>query len=355
MSYPSEPSVEIPLATRRRRRGTGRVTLADVARLAEVSAQTVSRVLNTPESVPPATLARVRHAIAEAGYVPDRLAGALASGRSRLVAALVPTIGGPVFLETLQSLSQTLGQRGYQLMLGESGYNDADEVQLLENLISRRPDGIVLTRIVQSPMARARLKATGIPVVETWDLTSEPVDMLIGFSHGAVGAQVADFIAGLGRRRPSLVTGDDPRAGQRRRTYAERLAVLGLLDGDAASLPVEQAAAPVTLGAARAAAVRLLDAHPGTDAVFCSTDLAAWGVVTEARERGLRVPDDVAVVGFGDLGFARDLAPALTTIRIDGTAIGEQAARWIMDRAEGHQPAVRTRDIGFTLVRRDSA
>ena len=351
---PAPPTTPPTLVTRKARRGTGRVTLADVAKRAEVSTQTVSRVLNTPESVPPATLARVRQAIQDCGYVPDRLAGALASGRSRLVAALVPTISGPVFQETLQALSQALAGRGYQLMLGESGYDDADEEQLLENLLSRRPDGIVLTRVVQSTAARERLRATGVPVVETWDLSPDPVDMLIGFSHHAVGQQVAEFIAQLGRRRPALVTGDDPRACQRRDAFAERLTALGLGDGRGGALPIAIAKAPLTLGAARAAFATLLDAHPDIDAVFCSTDMAAWGVVTEAQARGLKVPQDLAVVGFGDLNFAKDLVPALTTVRINGSAIGEQAAQWIMDRAEGRQPALRRIDIGFTLVQRDS-
>lgn len=348
---PSPSTTPTPPPTRKARRGTGRVTLADVAKRAEVSTQTVSRVLNTPQSVPPATLARVRQAIRDCGYVPDRLAGALASGRSRLVAALVPTISGPVFQETLQALSQALAGRGYQLMLGESGYDDADEEQLLENLLSRRPDGIVLTRIVQSAAARERLKATGVPVVETWDLCADPVDMLIGFSHQAVGHEVAEFIARLGRRRPAMVTGDDPRAGLRRAAFAARLAALGLVKGQ---LPTASAKAPLTLGAARAAFAALLDDHPDIDAVFCSTDVAAWGVVTEAQSRGLKIPQDLAVIGFGDLSFAKDLLPSLTTVRIDGTAMGEQAAQWIMDRAEGLAPAARRLDIGFTLVQRDS-
>lgn len=351
---PSPSTTPTPPLTRKARRGTGRVTLADVAKRAEVSTQTVSRVLNTPQAVPPATLARVRQAIRDCGYVPDRLAGALASGRSRLVAALVPTISGPVFQETLQALSQALAGRGYQLMLGESGYDDADEEQLLENLLSRRPDGIVLTRMVQSAAARERLKATGVPVVETWDLCADPVDMLIGFSHQTVGQQVAEFMVKLGRRRPAMVTGDDPRAGLRRDAFAARLAALGMGNGKDCQLPTATAKAPLTLGAARAAFAALLDDHPDIDAVFCSTDVAAWGVVTEAQSRGLKIPQDLAVIGFGDLSFAKDLVPALTTVRINGAAIGEQAAQWIMDRAEGRQPALRHVDIGFTLVQRDS-
>ena len=339
---------------RRPRRGSGRVTLSDVARVAGVSAQTISRVINSPKLVPPTTVALVREAIAQVGYVPNLLAGGLASGRSRLVAALVPAIGGPVFLETIEALSQTLGRQGYQLMLGESGFDDADEADVLQNLISRRPDGIVLTRIVQSATARARLAASGVPVVETWDLTEDPVDMLIGFSHAGVGSAVADYFLQQGFRRPALLTGDDPRATRRGDAFARQLRRHGLL-ADGAALPTARVPAPAPMGSGRRGLNELLAAAPRIDAVFCSTDMLALGVLIEARERGLRVPQDLAVVGFGDLAFAADCAPGLTTVRVDGTRIGETAADWVMARAERRGMETRPLDIGFALVRRASA
>ncbi|QHJ00024.1 substrate-binding domain-containing protein [Xylophilus rhododendri] len=350
----SEEATLPPAPARRPRRGSGRATLADVARVACVSAQTVSRVVNAPASVPPATVALVRQAIAQVGYVPNLLAGGLASGRSRLVAALVPAIAGPVFQQTIEALSQTLAGQGYQLMLGESGFAEPDEAAVLLNLIGRRPDGIVLTRIVESPAARALLAGSGLPVVETWDLSEDPVDMLIGFSHAAIGAAVADYFFEQGFRRPALLTGDDPRAGRRAEAFAARLRTHGLL-GAQAALPTVQVHAPAPLGAGRRALGELLARHPGTDAVFCSTDMIALGVLIEARERGLRVPQDLAVMGFGDLAFAADTAPALTTVRVDGAAIGRTAAQWVMARAERREAEKHRLDIGFEIVRRHSA
>jgi len=349
----------MPAPPRRTRRGSGRATLADVARVAGVSAQTVSRVLNSPATVPEATVNHVRAAIQQVGYVPNRLAGGLASGRSRLVAALVPAIASPVFLETLEALTQTLAAHGYQLMLGESGYDDADEIELLENLISRGPDGIVLTRVLESEAARQRLARSGIPVVESWDLTATPVDMLIGFSHEAVGARVAQAMHERGVRRPALITGNDPRAQRRRQGYAEELARLGLLvsaGADAMSLlPTAVVNAPAPMGSGRRALADLLQRHPDIDGVFCSTDMLALGALIEAREHGIAVPEQLAVVGFGDHVLAADTSPALTTIRIDGRRIGTQAAEWIVQRAAGHAISARVQDIGFELIVRDSA
>ena len=345
---PRTPSA--PARERRARRGTGRITLADVAKLAGVSAITASRALNTPAQVSPEALRRVREAVERTGYVPNMLAGGLASTRSRLVAAVVPTVAGPVFLETIQALTEALAESGYQVMLGQGGYANSREDALLDAIIGRRPDGIVLTGIMHSAEGRRRLLAAGIPVVETWDLTPTPIDMLVGFSHEKVGAAVAEYLHARGRRRAAIVTADDSRAGVRREGFVQVAARLGTLD-----VPVCVVPAPSALGHGRTGLADLLARRPEIDAVFCSSDTLALGVITEAQARGIPVPGQLAVLGFGDFGFAADTHPALTTVRIDGTAIGRQAARFIIERAEGRPVPERVVDIGFSLVQRASA
>src|SRR5215475_10771940 len=306
-------TASVPARERRARRGSGRITLADVAKLAGVSAITASRALNTPDRVSPDTLQRVRDAVGRTGYVPNMLAGGLASTRSRLVAAVVPTIAGPVFLETIQALTETLAESGYQLMLGQSGYANSREDALLEAIIGRRPDGIVLTGIMHSAEGRRRLLTAGIPVVETWDLTPTPIDMLVGFSHEKVGAAVAEHLEVRGRRRLAIVTADDPRAGLRREGFVQAAGRVGADEVSTCVVP-----APSTLGHGRAGFADLLAREPGIDAVSCSSDVLALGVITEAHARGIAVPGRVAVFGFGDFGFAADTHSALTTVRIDG-------------------------------------
>ncbi len=334
---------------KRSRRGSGAITLHDVARLAGVAPITASRALNTPEQVSAEVLKKVGEAVARTGYVPNMLAGGLASTRSRLVAAVVPTISGPVFLETIQSLTEALAEHDYQLMLGQAGYGGLREDALLEAFIGRRPDGIVLTGILHSAQGRRRLQAAGIPVVETWDLTPTPIDMLVGFSHVDVGHAVADFLQVRGRRRFGVVAGDDERARRRQDAFIDRTRALGLADPKVVVVP-----APTTLRSGRAALAELLQTGPGIDAVFCSSDLLALGVMTEAQSRGVAIPGRLAVVGFGDLEFAADLHPALTTVHIKGASIGRQAAQFIVDRAEGRTVEQRVVDIGFSIVERQS-
>lgn len=339
---------------RRPRRRGGGVTLREVAKLAGVAMITASRAINTPEQVAPVTLARVREAVDKTGYVPNMLAGGLASNRSRLVAAVVPTIVGPIFLETIQSLTDSLAAAGYQLMLGQSGYNGSREDDLLDAIIGRRPDGIFLTGIMHSEAGRQRLLASGIPVIETWDLSTNPIDMLIGFSHEKIGSAVVEHLYARGRRRLAVLTGDDERALRRKSSFVDAARAKGLVSESVDGLPTGIVRAPTTAGSGRTGLLDLLARHPDIDAVFCSSDLLALGVMIEAQLQGIAVPGRLAVVGFGDLALGRDFHPALTTVRIDGTSIGRLAARLIVDRAEGRDVTERIVDVGFSIVPRAS-
>ena len=333
-----------------KKRGRSGVTIHDVAKLAGVSIITVSRALNNPRQVSPDTLKRVEDAVAQTSYVPNLMAGGLRSARSRLVVALVPTLSGQLFTSAIQSLTHALEAQNYQLILGQIGYADSREDRLLDAIIGRRPDGLVLTGIMHSSEGRRRLMASGIPVVETWDYTPTPIDMLVGFSHERIGQEVCEFLAARGHRRLALLSADDARARQRQQSFVRTALKMGLQPPH-----VELVPAPASHASGRAALAATLKSHPEIDGVFCSSDMLALGVMTEARARGIRIPEDIALVGFGDLDFAASLEPTLTTVRIDGTRLGDIAAQFIVARADGKpidEPVV---DIGFTIEERASA
>ncbi|MBN9372616.1 MULTISPECIES: LacI family DNA-binding transcriptional regulator [unclassified Hydrogenophaga] len=335
--------------SRRARRGSGAITVRDVARLAGVAPITVSRVLNTPAQVSPDVRQKVLEVIQKTGYVPNRMAGGLASSRSRLIAAVVPSTVMSVFMPTIEALNETLFNAGYQLMLGQSDYSAAREEALLEAIVGRRPDGIFLTGILGPSQGRTRLLASGIPVVETWDLTPTPIDMLVGFSHADIGREVARFLIDKGRRRLALIRAEDERAERRAGAFTEAVQRAG--HGPVAVVNV---GASRSLRSGREALGRLLEQAPDVDAIFCSSDLLALGVATEARVRGIAVPHDLALVGFGDVSFAADMAPALSTVRINGAEMGRLAARCLIDRAEGREVSPALFDVGFSIVERET-
>jgi LacI family transcriptional regulator, gluconate utilization system Gnt-I transcriptional repressor len=321
------------------------VTLHDVSRVAGVSLITASRALSNPQVVSAATLARVLDAVETTGYVPNLIAGGLKSRRSMTVGALVPYIGVPQFLPTVQALTSTLDAAGYQLILGQTGYDRAREAALLDTLLGRRVDAIVSAGLLTSGTHIERLRRLGVPVVETWDLTERPLDMLVGFSHGQVGGAVAGFFLARGWQAVGMVTADDERAMRRRDGF---VAAIGR------EVPTATLSAPGTVERGRTAMRDLLARGVPLRALFCSSDAIALGVLNEARARGVRVPQDLAVVGFGDADFAAHLEPALSTVHIDGAAIGEQAAALVIARCRGQAVPRPIVDIGFRIVERAS-
>lgn len=335
---------------KRTRRGSGAITLRDVAMLAGVAPITASRALNTPSQVSEEVLRKVQEAVDRTGYVPNRMAGGLASSKSRLIAAVVPSTVFSVFNETIEALNGALFESGYQLMLGQTGYSAEREELLLESVISRRPDGIFITGIMPPGKARTRLMASGIPVVETWDLTPTPIDMLIGFSHADIGHAVAQFLLTKGKKKFAIVTADDERAGRRNKAFIDTLKAHKLGD-----VLVQNVGDLRTLKSGREALKQILSVKPDVDAIFCSSDLLALGVLTEARAQKISVPGQISIMGFGDVPFVEDMIPALTTVKINGAEIGRLAAQSLVDRAQGKTVEQHIVDVGFSIVSRESA
>lgn len=336
---------------RQTRSGAGkRVTMAAVGRLAGVSQVTVSRALSDPSKVSPEAMQRIREAIEATGFVPNAIAGALASRKSRLVTALIPSITNIVYSSFIRTFGEHLRENGYQLLLSETGFDPEAEEALIAAHLSRRPDGILLTGIHHSAAARRQLLSAEIPVVEVWDITETPIDICVGFNHAETGRAVAEFLRDKGYVIAATVTAADERAGRRRDAFAQRFEALG---GDGVvRADIEEAA---RFGAGRQALGDLLDSGQfSRGAIFCSSDVLAHGVLVEAQSRGLKVPEEIAVVGFGDQEFAADLYPSLTTVRVNRDALGQRAAEQLLARLDGAQPIKPVTDIGFEIVERSS-
>ena len=324
------------------------VTIRDVAKVAGVSPITVSRALSRPELVTPETLERIRAVVARTGYVPNFLAGSLRSRRSRIVAAVFPQITNTMFVDTIQALTDRLHDEGYQLLLGLSSY-EMREDELIAGILGRRPEGIYLTGIAHAHETRRRLIASHIPVVEAWDLTPTPIDMLVGFSHEKVGEAMARHLLSRGHRRIGLVWGNDLRANVRRQGLLSVLAESGIHE-----VPTSLEPAPGMFQRGREGLAELLGSGARVSAVACSSDVLAQGVIAEARDRGIRIPEDIAVMGFGDFDFAAYTSPSLTTIAIEKAMIGRLAAQALVARIQGREVPERIVDVGFRLVERAS-
>lgn len=326
------------------------VTLLEVADAAGVSKITASRALSNPGVVADATRLKVQEAAARIGYVPNFNAGSLKSRRSRLIACVVPTIAsGSVFLPAVRAMTQTFEKLGYHVMLAQRGYGIAQEIEQVETVLSRRPDGIVLTGTFVSLAARKRLQSSGLPVMEMWDMAKSPIDMLVGFSHRDVGKAAAAYLHTKGRKHIAMIGAQEPRSAAREAGFVSELRRLG---HDAPL--IHQVAPPTRLGHGREGLAHLLQVNPKIDAVFCTTDMVALGATIEAQARRLDVPARLAVMGFGDMDFAADARPSITTFHIDNEQLGERAATLVVEALDGNR-SQRVLDMGFKIVERDSA
>jgi LacI family transcriptional regulator, gluconate utilization system Gnt-I transcriptional repressor len=334
---------------RSKRAKNANTTIDDIAEAAQVSTATVSRFFNSPEMLKAKTAQRVQEAVTKSGYVPNMLASELASSKSRVVAAVVPMIAQSVFNSTIQSLSDSLADNGYSVMLGLTGESDAYLQRQLRSIIGRRPDGIILTGRVTDASARKMLIDAGIPTIETWDLPKDPIDLVVGLSHDAVGRAVARHALKTGRRRTLIITATGARALARRNSFTRAMRAGGAPEPTVASF-----SASTTFGQGRSAVAEHFAGGGRPDLIVCSSDMCAHGALHELQLRNIRVPDDVAVIGFGDLDFASQVTPALTTVKIDGALIGKEAVKFLMQRARGTKIEHPVVDIGFSLLVRES-
>ena len=324
--------------------------MEDVARIARVSMITVSRAINLPDKVAPKTRARVMAAIAKIGYVPNLTAGSLASNKSRIIGAIVPTIDNSIFAETVRGLTETLAAGGYQLLLGQTGYDTGVEESLVATFLGRRVDGMVITGVRHSALTRKRLAQAGIPVVETWDLTRDPIDMVVGFSNRTAGREIARYLLAKGHRRFGFAGGDDDRTRSRLAGFA---AALKQVKGTRLTRVILPAGTSFQGG--REALGELLEQDARLQAIFCSNDALAVGALMECRRRAIRVPQDLAIAGFADLDIAAEVEPTLTSVQVRSRTIGEEAANMLLARLRGESVTAAVRDLGFVVVPRASA
>ncbi|MGP4113479.1 LacI family DNA-binding transcriptional regulator [Streptomyces sp. 4N509B] len=312
-----------------------RVTITDVARAAAVSKTTVSRVLNGKSEVDVRTAERVRAVIAELGYVPSSRAVGLARGSSRTLAILLPSLTWPWIGEVVQGVADTVEAAGYGLLLFTCHQGEASMARFTSQVSARAFDGLLAIEPDDSLGSLAVLHRKGLPMVVIDDRGRRADFPSVATTNAAGAAAAARHLTATGRRRPLVVTGP-LRFGCVRDRVTGFQSVLreaglppagaGIVEGDFTLRRGEESVG-------RAVAERL-----AFDSVFAHNDLSATGAVRALHAAGRRVPEDVAVVGFDDIPLAAYGEPALTTVRQPMRAMGERAARRLLDHLGGIAP-----------------
>jgi len=326
------------------------VSIKDIARAAGVSHSTVSRALRDSPLVKEETKARIRRLAEELGYSPSAIARGLVTRRTGTIGLVITTISDPFASEIVRGIEETALDRGYSVILCNSNTDPQRELAAVQMLREKRVDAIIVGASRMGELYMPYLKSLHIPIVLAHCEHSGTYAFSVTTDDLQGGAAATEYLISLGHRRIAYITGPATALSSQRRQegYLRALA--------AHNLPTE--ANLITPGTGRAeggqeGARRLLSLSPLPTAIFCYNDMTAIGALAEIKRHGLRVPEDISLVGFDDILFAAYVDPPLTTMRQQRYTMGKLALNMALDLIEGHKP-VRSVVLPAQLVIRDS-
>ncbi len=333
------------------------LTLRDVSEASGVSEMTVSRVLRNRGDVSQATRQKVLNAAKALGYVPNKIAGALASQRVNLVAVIIPSLSNMVFPEVMTGISQVLDDTPLQPVVGVTNYLPEREEKVLYEMLSWRPTGVIIAGLEHSEASQAMLKNAGIPIVEIMDVDGDPIDSVVGISHRRAGREMAGEIVKAGYKRIGFLGTKMPldhRARKRFEGFTEALAKAGLEVADQ-----EFYSGGSALAKGREMTETILQRTPDLDFLYYSNDMIGAGGLLYCLDKGIDVPGDVGLAGFNGVELLDGLPRQLATMDACRLEIGRAAAEIIAQggATETARTGVRTvlssqLALGETLRRR---
>ncbi|SFA96326.1 transcriptional regulator, LacI family [Poseidonocella pacifica] len=332
--------------------GNKRVTLAEVAALAGVSAITVSRAIRQPGIVSEKVKNRVEAAVRELGYVPNPAARLLATGRSNVIGVVIPSITNNVFADVVSGIYDAVEGTDFEVQLGNTRYSPSQEEGLLRIFSSQRPAGLIVAGIDQTAASLDMLASIDCPVVQIMELSADPVGHCVGLSHYEAARHASAHLVEQGYRRVGFLGARmDPRTQRRFSGFREVAEAAGVFDERRVCTTTTPSS--VTLGSQLLA--DLLAKAPDVDAIFCNNDDLALGALFEAQRRRLSVPDQLGICGFNDLEMVSAAEPAITSVFIPRYQMGRQAVDLVTQgiASDGENPT-EIRDLGFELRARRS-
>lgn len=325
-----------------------KISLAEVAKAAGVSKMTASRVLRDEGGYSDKTYAKVMAEVDRLGYLPNRLATVFAGDKkSTFVGVSIPELGNEIFTQVLEGIDRKLGAFGHQTVLGMTEHVLKREEQWIETVLSWQPAGLIITGRSHSPKSIQMLRGAGIPLVEIWDLNSSPLDMSVGLNHFDSGYGMGRYLAGLGYRKFAYVGTHHDTAN----AASSRLSGYAKAIEDARGSLVKQLLLKDVPGfyTGYYGTEQLIAAHGDVDVVYFQNDNMAVGGLQYCQKRGMRVPEDIGIAGWGDLPIASIQPYRLTSTAVSHLKIGQVAAEMVLAQVNG-EPTRSTCDVGFSLI-----
>jgi len=274
------------------------------------------------------------------------------STQTEVIGVLIPSLTNNVFSDVLRGIYDAFDGSRYSIQLANTRYSVLQEERLLRLFLMQKPAGLIVTGLDQTAESRSVIKAADCPVVQIMEFGTDPIDMMIGFSHvDACYAAISHLLAQGCRRIGFIGARMDPRVQRRLQGYQNAMKDAGLFD------PRLIVTAPVPTSTIMGGSLfsDLVMKAPDLDAVFCANDDLALGVLFECQRRHIAVPQQIAIVGFNDMEFMAAAVPTLSSVRTNRYEMGRRAATMIMDAIEGRPVTQREVDLGFEVIERQSS
>ena len=291
---------------------------------------TVSRVLRGKGDVSAATREKVQQATKRLGYVPNKIAGSLASSRVNLVAVIIPSLGNMVFPEVLSGISETLADTPLQPVVGVTDYLPEKEEKVLFEMLSWRPAGIIIAGLEHSDASRAMLAQAGIPVVEIMDVDGDPIDACVGISHRRAGRLMAEEIIAAGYKRIGFLGTKMPLDHRARKRFEGFTQTLGKAGIEIADQEFYSGGSALAKGREMTAAI--LARTPDLDFLYYSNDMIGAGGLLYLLEKGINIPGQIGLAGFNGVELLDGLPRRLATMDACRREVGIRAAQIVMAR-----------------------
>lgn len=324
-------------------------TLEDVARAARVSTATISRSINEPDKVAPDTRARIEKVIESLGYTPNFGGRVLASNRSNIVGAVIPTMANAMFASGLQVFQEVLSDSSYNLLVASSGYNTDTELQQIKSLVAQGADGLLLIGSSRPAETTRFLNLRNIPYVIAWCYQKNDPRYFAGFDNTKAAISITREVLKKGHRKIAMIAGhaeQNDRSKNRIAGVKEAIAkqnnatLLSIIETD------------YTLDAGGNAFDAIINGKKQPTAVICGNDVLAAGAIVRAKELGVDIPNDVSVTGFDDITLATVVSPALTTVRVPQLEMGKSAANLMLKLLSNETP--KSEELKTEIVHRES-
>lgn len=326
-----------------------RTTLQDIADRVGITKMTVSRYLRNPDAVAEKTRDKIAAAIEALGYIENKAPAMLSKSSSRAIGVLLPSLSNQIFAAFVQGIEAVTNAHGYEILLAHFGYDENEEEQKIASLLSYHVDGLILTESHHTPRTLQMIQAAGLPVVETMEIPAQPIDMAVGLDHVAASYEVVKRMLGSGKRNIAYFGARlDTRTRLRMQGYDNAMQEAGL--APIHMLTEEHS----SFSLAETLLARALDAHPDLDGVFCTNDDIATGTLLSALQRGIKVPEQLAVVGYNALDIGQSVRPTLTSVDTPRYEIGKKSAELLLARLKGEPIKEKVIDLGYRITHGES-